>query len=210
MQITVPARTGRAVHVPAGSFVRVTDLAGEQVGDLFAFTADDHLSASHTRTATSRLFPAIGEAFVTTRRRPILTLVADTSPGHHDLLIAACDATRYAGLGGAADHPSCADNLARALATLPSGPADFGLGFGTDPAPHPTAVPQPVNVFMRVPVGADGRLSWLPAATKPGDAITFRAELDCVVVLSACPQDLTAINGSGPTALALDILEDLR
>lgn len=197
MQLTVPARTGRAVPVRAGSFVRVTDLAGAQVGDLFAFTADDHLSASHTRTATSRLFPAIGQAFVTTRRQPVLTLVADTSPGHHDLLIAACDAARYAALGAAADHPSCADNLARALAAV-------GAGHRL------TVVPQPVNVFMRVPVAADGRLSWLPAATRPGDAITFRAELDCLVVLSACPQDLTAINGSGPTALALDVLEELR
>lgn len=63
---------------------------------------------------------------------------------------------------------------------------------------------------MRVPVTPGGDLKWLPAATSAGDSITFRAELDCVVVLSACPQDLTVINGSGPTDLALDVLEDLR
>jgi uncharacterized protein YcgI (DUF1989 family) len=194
MRITVPARTGRALRVLRGSSVRVTDLAGQQVGDLFAFTDDDYLSASHTRTATGRLFPAVGEAFVTTHRRPILTLAEDASPGHHDLLIAACDASRYAGLG-AAEHPSCADNLAQALASV---------GFSSP------VVPQPVNVFMRVPVAPDGRLQWLPAATRSGDSITFRAELDCIVVLSACPQDLTGINGSAPTALALDVLEDLR
>ena len=32
-----------------------------------------------------------GDALVTNRRRPILTLVEDTSPGLHDTLIAACD-----------------------------------------------------------------------------------------------------------------------
>ncbi|TCO17308.1 hypothetical protein EV652_118136 [Kribbella steppae] len=187
----VPARTGRAVRVAQGSQVRVVDVAGQQVGDLFAYVAspsgitDEHLSASHTRAATSRLFPAIGEAFVTDRRRPILTLVDDSSPGRHDLLIAACDDARYAALG-VPDHPSCARNLRAAL--------DVDV------------VPQPVNVFMRVPVAADDTLDWLPAATAPGDSITFRAELDCVVVVSACPQDLTVINGARPTDLAIEIL----
>jgi len=193
----VPARAGRAVRVARGQFVRVTDLAGQQVGDLFAFPGDqttEHLSASHTRLTTGRLFPAIGESFVTTERRPILTLVEDTSPGFHDLLIAACDRARY-DLLGAPDHPSCAENLAAALSTL---------GLATP------VVPQPVNVFMQVPVGADGTLESLPAATKPGDSITFRAELDCVVAVSSCPQDLTWLNGPGPTDLALDVLEDLR
>ena len=190
---TVPARTGRAVRVQRGDRVRVVDLAGQQVGDLFAYVATpdaitaEHLSASHTRAATSRLFPALGEAFVTDQRRPILTLVDDTSPGEHDLLIAACDDARYAGLG-VPDHPSCARNLRDAL--------------GVDVA----VVPQPVNVFMRVPIGAGNTLDWLPAATRPGDAITFRAELDCVVVVSACPQDLTVINGQAPTDLAVDVL----
>ncbi|GAA1552526.1 urea carboxylase-associated family protein [Kribbella lupini] len=194
MHITVPARSGRAVQLQRGTSLRITDVAGQQVGDLFAFAGDEHLSASHTRTATSRLFPALGEAFVTNRRRPILTLVEDTSPGEHDLLIAACDPTRYAALG-VPDHPSCAQNLTRAL---------LGLGYTTP------FVPQPVNVFMRVPITPGGDLEWLPAATNPGDSLTLRAELDCVVVLSACPQDLTVINGSGPTDLALDVLEDLR
>jgi hypothetical protein len=189
----VPARTGRAVRVERGSLVRVVDVEGQQVGDLFAYVVgpagvtSEHLSASHTRTATSRLFPAIGEAFVTNRRRPILTLVEDTSPGRHDLLIAACDEARYAALG-VPDHPSCARNLRTAL------------GLDVD------VVPQPVNVFMQVPVTVDDTLDWLPATTAPGDSITFRAELDCVVVVSACPQDLTVINGNGPTDLAIDVL----
>jgi hypothetical protein len=41
------------------------------------------------------LFPAVAETFVTTERRPILTLVEDTSPGFHDLLMAARDRARW-------------------------------------------------------------------------------------------------------------------
>ncbi|HET6741314.1 MAG TPA: urea carboxylase-associated family protein [Kribbella sp.] len=193
LRTLVPARTGRVVRVGRGDLVRVVDVEGQQVGDLFAYVAGpagitgEHLSASHTRTATSRLFPAIGESFVTNHRRPILTLVEDTSPGRHDLLIAACDDARYAALG-VPDHPSCTRNLRTAL------------GAGVE------VVPQPVNVFMQVPVVAGDALDWLPATTAPGDSITFRAELDCAVVVSACPQDLTVINGNGPTDLAIEVL----
>src|SRR2546427_4174928 len=117
-RIEVPGGAGRAVRVRAGDSIRVVDLAGGQVGDVFAFVADapdehpgnEHHSAAHTRAATSRLFPAVGEPFLTDRRRPILTLVADTSPGEHDMLIAACDPQRYAQLG-APDHRSCATNM---------------------------------------------------------------------------------------------------
>lgn len=190
--VVVPAGAGRAVRLRRGEQVRLIDVEGGQVGDLFAFAAGDpaeHLSASHTRTSTSRLFPNIGEQFVTTLRRPILTLVDDTSPGVHDMLIAACDPPRYQALG-VEEHASCADNLRGALAEL---------GMSID------VVPQPVNVFMNIPVAASGELSWLPATSRPGDALTLAAEMDCVVVVSACPMDLNAINGDRPTQLAIEI-----
>ncbi|WP_433280543.1 DUF1989 domain-containing protein [Pseudonocardia xinjiangensis] len=190
-RVPVPAGTGRAVRVSAGERVRVVDPEGGQVGDVFAFTDTEHHSASHTRAVTSRLFPAVGEHFVTQRRRPILTLVEDTSPGQHDMLIAACDPERYAALG-AAGHRSCAENLREALAAV--GHAYAG----------PT--PQPINVFMRIPVEPDGQLRWLAAPTAPGDSITFEAVLDCTVVVSACPQDIVGINAGPLSPLMIEVL----
>lgn len=200
-RIEVPGGTGRAVRVRAGERIRVVDVAGGQVGDVFAFAhvgehpstehhSTEHHSAAHTRTQTRRLFPAVGEQFVTDRRRPILTLVADTSPGEHDMLIAACDPQRYA-LLGAPDHRSCAANLREALAAIGH--------------PYAGPTPQPINVFMQIPVGADGSLTWLPAPTAAGDAITFRAELDAVVVVSSCPMDIVGINRGGPARLAVEV-----
>jgi uncharacterized protein len=181
------------VWVRRGEYLRIVDVEGGQVGDLFAFAAADlgeYLSASHTRASTSSLFPRIGEPFMTNRRRPILTLVQDTSPGVHDMLIAACDPERYRMLG-APGHACCADNMHDALAQI---------GLAVD------VVPQPVNVFMNIPVGTGGDLSWLPAVSRPGDAVTVTAAMDCVVVLSACPMDLNAINGGQPTSLAMDVI----
>jgi uncharacterized protein YcgI (DUF1989 family) len=34
--------------------------------------------------------------------------------------------------------------------------------------------------------------------SKAGDSVELRAELDCVVVLSACPQDIIVINANNP------------
>ncbi|MFK0247850.1 DUF1989 domain-containing protein [Amycolatopsis azurea] len=194
----VPPGTAKAVRVAAGDLVRVIDVEGGQVGDVFAFTGSgtelaEHHSAAHTRAANDRLFPAVGESFVTDRRRPILTLVEDTSPGEHDMLIPACDPARYEALG-APGHRSCATNLREAL-------DEAGLSF-TGP------IPQPINVFMRIPVGEDGRLSWLTASSRPGDAVTLRAELDCVVVVSACPQDLVSISDAGLSPLAIETIHN--
>lgn len=197
--LEVPAGTGRAVRVTAGERIRLVDLHGGQVGDVWAFALPDepsdelheHHSAAHTRAVTSRLFPAVGEHFVTDARRPILTLVEDSSPGHHDMLIAACDPARYASLD-APGHRSCAENMRTAL-------GDLGYRFA-----GPT--PQPINIFMRIPVAGDGRLSWLAATSRPGDAITFDAGLDCVLVVSACPQDIVGINGTQLSPLAIDLL----
>jgi uncharacterized protein len=72
--------------------------------------------------------------------------------------------------------------------------------LGTD------AVPHPVNVFMNIRVSTEGDLSWLPAVSRPGDAVTFAAAMDCAVALSACPMDLNEINGKRPTSLAVDIM----
>lgn len=193
----MPARSGVAVRVRRGQQICVSDPDGAQVGDLFVFVDEgrrelrEHLSAAHTRGHTSRLFPEVGEEFVTQDRRPVLRLVGDDSPGHHDMLIPACDPERYR-LLGAPGHASCAANLAAAL-------SDLGL--------RSDVVPQPVNVFMNIPVQAGGELRWLSAQSSPGDAVTFASLADVVVVLSACPQDLVDINSGTPTGLRLDVLD---
>jgi uncharacterized protein YcgI (DUF1989 family) len=194
MTVDVPAREGRGLRVAAGQRFRVIDVEGGQVADTFAFRADDvseYHSAEHTRAYVSRLFPRPGEPFVTNRRRPILVLEEDASPGVHDMLCAACDPERYAGLGVEGWHASCQENLRSAMAAV---------GFDR------VEVPQPINLFMNIPVRAGGELGWEPAPTRPGDSVTLRAELDCVVVVSACPQDIVPINNGNPTPIAIELL----
>jgi uncharacterized protein YcgI (DUF1989 family) len=193
-RVDIPARQARAILIEEGRRFRVVDAEGQQVVDLFAFAAADvgeFASAEHTRVALSRLFPQVGEHFVTNRRRPILSFERDASPGCHDMLCAACDPARYRALGVTGWHASCRENLETAMAEL---------GY------EHVEIPQPINLFMNAPVGADGTIGWDEALTRAGDFVELRAAMDVIVVASACPQDLNPINGKQPTGIAVELL----
>lgn len=191
-RLLVPRGSGRAIRVAAGKPFAVVDIEGGQVGDLFMFADDgsgEFLSASHTRMTTGRLFPLEGQAFASDQRRPMATVLEDDHQGNHDMLCAACDPARYRQLGADPGHASCAANLKSALESV-------GLPV--------EVIPQPVNVFMRVRASDDGSIELLPAISKPGDRLVMRAERDLVVILSACPQDLSPVNSGFITDLALE------
>ena len=192
--IHIPAREGRAFPVSAGQSFRVIDPEGAQVADLFAFVAADPsewLSAEHTRVAIGRLFPRVGESWCTNLRRPVLTFIADDSPGVHDMLCAACSPSRYVLLGVEGHHASCEENLRGAMALL---------------GHEGCSVPQPVNLFENNPILPDGTLGIERAPTSPGDSVTLRAELDVIVVVTACPQDVTDLCGGAPSAIDIELL----
>ena len=179
----VPARRGRATPVRKGQHVRVVNTFGTQVVDTWAFCSDDlteFMSMEHSRTWALKLILEVGDSFVTNHRRPILTIVEDTSPGIHDTLLAACDAERYELLGCTEYHDNCTDNLTAAL---------------RDTGHEKPETPSPLNLFMNIPWAPGGGLSFEPSVSKAGDAITLRAELDCLVAFSCCPQDMVPING---------------
>jgi uncharacterized protein len=182
--VTIPARRGVAARVRAGQRIRIVNTHGTQVVDTWAFSAEDvteWMAMEASRAWFMKLAAAVGDSFLTNRRRPILTLVEDTSNCAHDTLMAPCDAQRYGLLGVAGYHDNCRDNLHAALAAL-------GV---TVPA-----TPASLNVFMNIPWTADGRLAWGEPVSAPGSYARFRAEIDLVVAFSACPQDVLPINGT--------------
>ncbi len=181
--MTLPARRGRAQRLAQGQAIKIINTHGSQVVDFWAFNAEDlgeFLSMEHLRPTIGRIFPHKGDYLHTNRRRPILYFAEDTSPGIHDTLVAACDAYRYALLGCTEYHDNCTDNLKAAM-------RQAGLK-----APE---VPSPLNLWMNIPVDAQGNTAWGEPVSKPGDHVVLRAELDCVIAMSACPQDILPING---------------
>jgi uncharacterized protein YcgI (DUF1989 family) len=195
--IEIPARQGKAARVRKGQQIKIINSHGQQVVDTRAFNAEDlgeFRSMEHSRVALGHIIPAVGDRLVTNRRRPILTLVEDTSGGIHDTLFAACDRWRYEQLGCTEYHDNCTDNLAAGLA-------------GLDLTPPET--PAPLNLFMNIPVIDGNRVEVHPPVSTPGSYVTLRAEMDCIVPFSACPQDMLPINGLAmrPTEAHFEILD---
>lgn len=180
---TLPARRGRAVRLTRGQAIKIINTHGEQVVDTWCFSAEDlheFMSMEHIRPTLTRIFPRQGDDLVTNRRRPILHFDEDTSPGIHDTLMAACDDYRYGLLGCQEYHDNCTDNLF-------AGMRQIGL--------VPPECPSPLNLWMNIPVDREGNTAWGEPVSKKGDYVVLRAVMDCVVAMSACPQDILPING---------------
>ena len=184
--ITIRVRRGKAAFVRKGGKIEVINTHGTQVVDCWAFSGanpGEFMSMEHCRVSLGKVRPGVGDTMVTNRRRPILTVVSDTSPGVHDTLMAACDRTRYELLGCKNYHRNCTDNLWEAL-----------LAVGV----RPTETPCPFNLFQNTPVDPNGRIAQRPTVAKRGDRIVLRAEMDLHVCFSACPQDILPINSKRP------------
>ncbi|MEZ5841021.1 MAG: DUF1989 domain-containing protein [Hyphomicrobiales bacterium] len=187
----VPPRDARAFDVPAGHFFRIVSIEGPQVGDLNLWNAHDPgerffsgktraLHGTHVSTG-DRLWSCLPYL------RPLATIVRDTldwygfdefGGGVHDVIGTRCDPYTNALLGGGEYHHCCHSNLTRALA------ARTGLSLAeAEPLVHDV-----LNVFMCTGFTQDTHQYFMKASpVRPGDSITFLAEIDLIGALSACP-----------------------
>lgn len=189
----VRARTGWAGLVPKGTVLRVTDVSGQQVGDLVLFRADDvteRFSQANTRKLENTLYLHEGSRLWSTKCTVLASIERDTV-NRHDILSSACSPYDYPIRFGITGHPSCLDNLRVAL-------EPFGI------AEH--LIPDPLNVFMRQDLSPDGSLAVAAPLSGPGDHIDIRMATECIVAISACPQDQNACNGWQITDLRLEQL----
>lgn len=60
-------------------------------------------------------------------------------------------------------------------------------------------VPDPLNIFMNVAIDHRGGLDIRNPTSEKGQFVTFRAEVPLLIVMSACPQDMAAVNAGMPT-----------
>lgn len=192
-RIPVRPASASAFELPAGWMMRITDVAGSQVGDLFCVAREDpreRLSQSRTRVYLQRVTIRPGDAIWSTRDRPLLVLLED-SVGVHDLLFCGCSAFVFDHFFDRAGKTGCLDHLAEAL-------APFGV--------EPDAIEAPLDLFMSTMVAPDGSLSIEQSPSEPGDYVLLRAEIDLVVGLAACADDVTPCNGGFCGPLVVDIV----
>ena len=191
VRIGVPARDVAALDVSAGSLITVVDLAGRQGADCLALGKDGGISCTRTTRSLNRsLFPNIGQSIYDDNGKAMLTLVEDTSPGPHGLLVPPCDPTMYRLRGAGCAHPSCHDNYHKAL-------AGFGIRLG-----H---TPPSICLFQNIRIHETGQIAIEVNRSAAGDKISFRAECDLIFVVSACPNDVFKRPPLQPTDLEVRI-----
>lgn len=191
-RVHVPAREGRAVRVAAGQDLTFVDIEGRQIGDAVFLNGNDpheRFSQSDTRFRNGKLRIFNGDVLYSTQGRAMASIVRD-DVGTHDIVSYPCDAARYEHDFFSPGHASCRANLAAAL-------HEYGV--------EEWWVPDPFNIFMNTVFTRDGRQIIEDAVSKAGARLTIRAEMDLIVAVSACPQDMYPTNGYRITDLEMQV-----
>jgi len=173
--VTIPPRSGAGFTLDRGQTLTVIDPEGRQVSDLLAYARDDIrevISSGRTLDYANRLYLTTGDRLYSNRSNVMLEIVEDRV-GRHDFLLTPCSKDTFRIIYGDTNpHRGCFGNLAAAL-------VPYGV--------QPDAIPIAFNCFMNVPIdGATGSFTVEPPLSKAGDFITFRAEMDLVIGLTAC------------------------
>lgn len=189
--VVAAPREACAFRVPAGGFFRIRSVEAPQVGDLNLWNANDlseRFYSGKTRalhgthlTKGERMWSSFPHL------RPMATIVEDSLDWYgidafggsvHDVIGTRCDPHTHHLLSGGQYHHCCHSNLTRALAGA--------TGLSAEAAAR--EVHDVLNVFMCTGFTRDtGQYFMKASPVRPGDFLTFFAEIDLLGALSACP-----------------------
>jgi uncharacterized protein YcgI (DUF1989 family) len=161
---------------------------GQQVADVILLNRHDlkeRLSIRYSLTLNAQSNLTTGHTLYSIDCNPLATIVGD-SVGRHDWGGAFCSEPLNRLRYGAAGTPNCRDNFARVLAGYGFEKADVTDGCN-------------LNLFMNFEVRPDGSRGVGLPFSAAGDYFDLRAEMDLLVAVSACPQELNPCNAYNPT-----------
>jgi uncharacterized protein YcgI (DUF1989 family) len=201
-------KSGHAVTVHKGQHLRITDIEGRQVVDMALFNADNHREKLSTSNSRTRYVPREGEPYVprdkllpgdnlmSTLCRPMMTIVEDTPEpkGIHDTHNRMCNRFLFES-HGVDSRDGCHEIISKAV-------AEYGI--------EPEDIPDTMDLFMNYHHDCErGRWVIDTPVSKAGDFVEFRAEMDLLVGLSNCPEDvLTQCNDKNCTPMKVEVLAD--
>ena len=184
--------------VPAGHYLTIVDLEGDQGVDFLCYNAErpeERYHAPNTLKAARDLRLTRGHHLYSDEANPIFTIVDDSCDGH-DTIGGCCSAPSNAMLYGVSDCPGCRENFLSAL-------AEHGLGR-RDIVPN-------INFFCNVPVDGERKLAstvFVAGYSNPGDYVSLRADMDALAVVSNCPQMNNPCNNGNPSAIRIIVSDE--
>jgi uncharacterized protein YcgI (DUF1989 family) len=206
----IPGKSGLAVEVEEGQYLRVIDVEGKQVCDMALFNLDnlrEKLSTSYSRTRydVRRVGEYIprdklteGDTLMSTSCRPMMTIVRETAPkkGVHDCHNRMCNRYLYEVQLGVGPLDGCHEIITQAVAS-------YGLLYED--------IPDTFDINMSYTHDFE-KQHWVigEPVSRPGDYIEFRAEMNCLVALSACPLEVGACNAGKSTPIRVEVASHQR
>jgi uncharacterized protein len=186
--VIVPAGEPWSGIIEKGEVLRIVDLEGQQAVDFICFNATDSketYDVTVTVRLASRPFLRKGDVLYSNLANPMFSIIEDTV-GNHDTICGCCSAEinflRYK----VKDTPSCRANFLRQL-------SKHGLDSRS-------LVPN-INFFMHIPFNAQAEFEFKAPLSRPGDHVDLAAEMNCLAVISNCPQTLNPANNFKPTPI---------
>jgi uncharacterized protein len=164
-----------------GARLRLVDLAGDGCVSMLVFNAaqpTERLNVADTVKVQWNAYLGAGRLLLSDMGRVLMSLLEDTA-GTHDAFCGASNAASNARRYGTGDnwgpHPNARDRFLLACAKHGLSRKDI----------HPS-----INWFKGVGIEADGTVTPQVGPFAPGRQVTFRAEMDVIVVLANCPHVL--------------------
>jgi uncharacterized protein len=202
-EFVVAKCSGRAFLVRESQTLRILEEEKGQVASVLVLNARDYREQGMARFSgnLSQILGTgnhyrLGTVFSKVPfERPMLTVTADTVSRH--FLGPHCTG-RMMEVWKAPGHRSCSDNMAEAL-------TEFGLTL------EDVYSPATINFFANVRTDStgDGRVALLPSLARKGDYVELLAYMDVLVVVSACPDDISPLNGGACGPIRIQLLEQL-
>ena len=209
--VVMPRKTGRSFVVRRGQQLRIH---AESIVDVVVFNhanLRERFDQARTKANQAKLFLTTGDVLYSKFNHVMMTIVEDTFRGRHDLQYGFCSFSPMTS-GGVEGRPSYAVFWERSrsepfFASMMRTAAiqrredlpDHGCWEnlidalrGYDIAPED--IPSPFNLLESIDVGPAGEIVWRtdrdrPPAGRPA-VVRLRAEMDCLVALSLCPERL--------------------
>ena len=189
----IKSNTGKTFAVKKSQTIRVI---GESTADFVVFNlrnVKERFDQARTKVDQGKIYATTGDVLISKFNNVMMTIVRDTYRGTHDMEKGMCSTSFYKKWGaqifhiygdiwtklgrkrGAAPTHGCWENLAKAL------------------KPHGVSkedVPSPLNIFQTMVINAKtGSMRYSMTRPRPGgDEMDLRAEMDCLVGISACPE----------------------
>ncbi|MDP6559278.1 MAG: urea carboxylase-associated family protein [Candidatus Binatia bacterium] len=192
--VVVGKNSGKALVVKKGQRIRV---AGRSVVDFVAFNMGDlkeRFDQARTKTNQAKVFISKGDQLFSKENNPMLTIVEDTfKEGRHDLQKGMCSRKRFEMVAEGSSKRVFAEgidpNPKRAGAIPDHGCYENLTGAVKAWNIRPEDIPSPFNIFQTMRIDPETGVMYDTFVRPQGEAyVDFRAEMDCLVALSACPE----------------------